>query len=89
MDQTNQNRLIKKEKNQTIWSTKFKGVTRRKPIGFVIMSRLILTKHKTTICYSHNTLLSSVDATVSEFFKSKDIRKRSLHFQDQVICFLS
>ena len=40
------NRLIKKEKNQTIGSTNFKGENRRKPIGFVIKSRLILRKHK-------------------------------------------
>ena len=39
--------------------------------------------------YSYNTLLQSVDATVSEFFKNKGIKKRSVHLQNYVICFLS
>ena len=58
------NRLIqKKEKNQTICSKDFKGGTRRKPIGFLIKPRLILTKHKQicTIviirCYHQSMLL--------------------------------
>ena len=56
-------RVIKKEKNQTICSTHFKGGTRRKPIDFVIKLRLILTKHKQlcTIviirCYHQSMLL--------------------------------
>ena len=40
------NRLIKKEKNQTIWSTNFKEDTRRKPTGFVINSVLLSCKSK-------------------------------------------
>ena len=56
------NRLIKKEKNQTICSTNFKGGTRRKPTGFVIKPRLILTKHKqlctiVIIRYYHQSML--------------------------------
>ena len=31
--------------------------------------------------YSYNTLLSSVDAFVNEFFKRKGIKKSSLNFQ--------
>ena len=77
------NRLIKKFKNLTICSTNFKGGTHRKPVGFVIKLRLILRKHKQpyTIVMI-DTLLSSVDASVSEFFKSQGIRKRLLHFQN-------
>ena len=72
------NRLINKEKNQTIRSTNFKGGTCRKPIGFAIKPWLMLTKHK-QLC-TIVTLLPSADASASEFFKSKDIRKKSLHF---------
>ena len=55
-------------------------MTRRRPIGFVIKPQLILAKHKATICYSHDTLLSPVAASVSEFFKSKGIRKKVSSF---------
>ena len=46
------NRLIKKDKNQTICSTNFKGGTHRKPIGKEgpgESQKLILTKHKQLI----------------------------------------
>ena len=43
------NRLIKKEKSQIIYSTNFKGGIRKKPIAFVIKPRPILTKH-TQLC---------------------------------------
>ena len=40
------NRLIKKEKKQTVCSKNVKRGTRRKPIGFVIKPWIILTKYK-------------------------------------------
>ena len=46
--------------------SKFKGGACRKPIGFVIKPRIILTKHK-------QTFLPSVYASVGEFFKRKGI----------------
>ena len=70
------NRLIKK-KNQTICSITFKGGTRRKPIGFVIKLRIILTKHNQlyTIaivhCY-HQSMLPWVS-----FLKAKALKKAS------------
>ena len=39
-------RLIKKEKNHTNCSKNFNGGIRRKPIGFGIKPRIILTKYK-------------------------------------------
>ena len=75
------NRLIKKEKNQTICSTNFKGGTRRKPTGFVIKPRLILTKHKQlyTIviirCY-HQSMLLWVS-----FLKAKALEKGDFIFK--------
>ena len=58
------NRLMKKrKKNQIICSKKFKGGTRRKPIGFAIKPRLIQAKHRQqyTIviirCYHQSMLL--------------------------------
>ena len=37
--------------------------------------------------YSHNTLLPSFDASVSEFFKSKGIRKRHFIFKIKKFAF--
>ena len=72
------NRLIKKEKNQTICSTNFKEGTRRKATGFVIKPRLILTKYTQlcTIVIIRCYQQSSKFASLSEFFKNKGIRKR-------------
>ena len=65
--------MKKRKKNQIICSKKFKGGTRRKPIGFAIKPRLIQAK-QATIYYSYNRLLPSVNASVS-FLKAKVLKK--------------
>ena len=53
----------KREKSGNLLKKFFKGGTRRKPIGFVIKPRLILTKHKQLCavviirCYHQSLLL--------------------------------
>ena len=66
--------MKKREKSDNLLKW-FKRGTRRKPIGSAVKPQLILTKHKQLCTISYNTLLPSVDASVSEFFKSKGIKK--------------
>ena len=50
------NRLIKKEKNQTISSTNFKGGTHRKPTSFVIKPQVFIYYFsKCDILVPHNS----------------------------------
>ena len=79
------NRLNKKEKNQAICSTNFKGGTRWKPTGFVIKPRLILIKHKQiyTIviirCY-HQAMLLWVSFLKAKAIEKGDFIKKKIIF---------
>ena len=77
--------MKKRKKNQIICSKKFKGGTRRKPIGFAIKPRLIQAK-QATIYYSYNRLLPSVNASVS-FLKAKVLKKGHFIFKIKQFAF--
>ena len=63
--------MKKREKSDNL----LKWFKRGTPIGSAVKPQIILTKHKQLCTISYNTLLPSVDASVSEFFESKVIKK--------------